>query len=402
MCSLLCASICAYAQDLTEKSYSVYFRAGDADIDLSYLDNVDVVETMIHDVRESLHHENFMPDTIRIYASSSPEGPHQTNSVLAHKRGEAAKNLILNALPELAGISFTIESKPEDWSGIIHTLSNDTTIPHRDTILSVLTDSTVIYKTTALREMSTEYAFINENLLSNLRTATIVINLIETPEENTVGTIETVAEKTVEETVEETADEAVELKVAYTGPESEERPFYMAIKNNMIYDIAAIPNIGAEFYLGGNLSLAGNWMYSWWKNDAKTWYWRTYGGDLALRYWFGKASQKKPLQGHHVGLYGQMITYDFELGNKGILADRWSWSAGLEYGYSVPVARRLNIDFTLGAGYHKGQFYEYLPIDGHYVWQATKNRVFMGPTKLEISLVWLLGRSNENERKGGK
>jgi hypothetical protein len=180
------------------------------------------------------------------------------------------------------------------------------------------------------------------------------------------------------------------------------RPFYMAAKTNMLYDLALVPNAGLEFYLGKNMSLVGNWMYSWWKNDNVYWYWRVYGGDLALRYWFGKAAKEKPLQGHHVGLYGQMITYDLELGYHGILADRWSWSAGVEYGYSLPIARRLNIDFTLGLGYHTGEFYEYIPIDGHYVWQATKIRHYMGPTKAEISLVWLLGRGNENHNKGGK
>ena len=180
------------------------------------------------------------------------------------------------------------------------------------------------------------------------------------------------------------------------------RPFYMALKTNMLYDLALVPNGGVEFYLGKNLSVAGNWMYSWWKSDKVNWYWRVYGGDLALRYWFGNETKEKPLQGHHLGVYGQMLTYDVEVGNKGILADRWSWSAGVEYGYSLPIARRLNLDFTLGVGYHTGEFYEYIPIDGHYVWQATKIRHYMGPTKAEISLVWLLGRGNENTDKGGK
>lgn len=180
------------------------------------------------------------------------------------------------------------------------------------------------------------------------------------------------------------------------------RPFYMSIKTNMLYDLAAIPNIGAEFYLGKNFSIAGNWHYSWWKSDKKAWYWRTYGGDVAIRYWLGKASRIKPLTGHHLGIYGQMITYDFEVGNRGFLADKWSWAAGLEYGYSLPIARRLNIDFTVGAGYHWGLYDEYLPIDGHYVWQATKRRRYLGPTKLEVSLVWLIGCGNYNKDKGGK
>lgn len=189
------------------------------------------------------------------------------------------------------------------------------------------------------------------------------------------------------------------------------KPFYMDIRTNMLYDLGAIPNIGAEFYLGANFSVVANWEYSWWKSDKKSWYWRSYGGDVALRYWMGKAAKQKPLTGHHLGIYGQMITYDFEVGGKGYIADSgfgkdksddatlgWNWAAGLEYGYSLPIARRLNIDFTLGVGYHWGNFKEYLPIDGHYVWQATKRRQYIGPTKLEISLVWLIGCDNYNKK----
>ena len=181
-----------------------------------------------------------------------------------------------------------------------------------------------------------------------------------------------------------------------------EKPFYMAVKTNMLYDLAAVPNVGVEFYLGKNWSIAGNWGYSWWKSDKSHWYWRYYGGDLAVRKWFGKAANNKPLTGHHAGIYGQILTYDFETGNRGFLADRWSYAVGAEYGYSLPIARRLNIDFTMGLGYHWGEFKEYLPIDGHYVWQVTKNRKYIGPTKLEVSLVWLIGCGNYNKEKGGK
>lgn len=173
-------------------------------------------------------------------------------------------------------------------------------------------------------------------------------------------------------------------------------------KTNLFYDLVAVPALGLEFYLGKNWSLVANWMYSWWKSDPKAWYWRTYGGDIAVRKWFGKASHKKPLSGHHVGPYGQIITYDFLIDDDGILADKWSYAVGLEYGYSVPLGRRLNMDFTLGAGYHWGEFKEYVPLDGHYVWQATKRRHYIGPTKIEISLVWLIGGGDKIPAKGGK
>lgn len=180
------------------------------------------------------------------------------------------------------------------------------------------------------------------------------------------------------------------------------RPFYMAVKTNMLYDALLVPNIGVEFYVGKNWSVAGNWMYAWWKSDRKHNYWRIYGGDLEVRRWFGRKASEKPLTGHHVGLYGQIVTYDFELGGKGYLGDKWSYGGGVAYGYSLPVGHRFNVDFTLGIGYLGGSYKEYIPLDGHYVWQTTKNRRWFGPTKAGISLVWLIGRGNYNEKKGGR
>ena len=164
-------------------------------------------------------------------------------------------------------------------------------------------------------------------------------------------------------------------------PEHEERkPFYMAVKTNMLYDVLAVPNIGIEFYLGKNWSVSGSWMYGWWDKNSKHRYWRIYGGDIAVRKWLGRKAAEKPLTGHHLGLYGQVFTYDFEWGGTGYMGGRpgktlWNspnYAMGVEYGY-----------------------------DGHDVWESTKKRHWFGPTKAEISLVWLLGRGNSNNRKGG-
>lgn len=188
------------------------------------------------------------------------------------------------------------------------------------------------------------------------------------------------------------------------------RPFYMALKTNLLYDVALVPNIGAEFYVGRGWSIGGNWMYAWWKSDKRHNYWRMYGGELDIRKYFGRRASEKPLTGHHLGLYGQIFTYDFETGGRGYMGgkpggtlwDRMNYAVGLEYGYSLPVGRRLNLDFTVGVGYWGGEYQKYLPEDGHYVWTETRQRHWFGPTKAEISLVWLLGRGNYNAKKGGK
>lgn len=256
--------------------------------------------------------------------------------------------------------------------------------------------------------------YMSEHFFDRLRNACTVMFTVkqqpvlppketEQPKQETVtAPVDTVETITVVETV--------ETAVADTVPQPAERkPFYMAVKTNMLYDILALPNLGLEFYLGHNWSIAANWMYGWWNSDRRHRYWRAYGGDIAVRKWFGRVADAKPLTGHHLGVYGQILTYDFEFGGKGQMAgepgkplwSRPSYAAGVEYGYSLPIAHRLNIDFTIGIGYLGGKYYEYEPIDGHYVWQATKQRHWFGPTKAEISLVWLLGHGNRNERKGG-
>ena len=84
--------------------------------------------------------------------------------------------------------------------------------------------------------------------------------------------------------------------VADTG-----KKFYMDLSTNILYDLAAVPNIGIEFYLGKNISIDANWMYAWWSKNSRHRYWRIYGGDLELRWWFGSKAHEKPLTGHHIG-----------------------------------------------------------------------------------------------------
>lgn len=75
------------------------------------------------------------------------------------------------------------------------------------------------------------------------------------------------------------------------------KPFNMDIRTNIIYDALLIPNIGVEFDLGKRWTVAANAMYGWWNNDRSHWYWRAYGGDVALRKWLERQPEGKPSRG---------------------------------------------------------------------------------------------------------
>ena len=101
--------------------------------------------------------------------------------------------------------------------------------------------------------------------------------------------------------------------------------------------------------------------------------------------------------GHHAGVYGQLLTYDIELrSGKGYMGgepggnifDGANWGAGLEYGYTFNLTRRLHLDLSLGLGYFGGKYYTYEPMGGQYIWLSTEYQNYWGPTRLEITLYW--------------
>ena len=160
-------------------------------------------------------------------------------------------------------------------------------------------------------------------------------------------------------------------------------------------DAALVPNVGVGVSLGNGWTLGGSWSYAWWKNNPKHLYWRIYGGELNCRKYFGRQSEESAFAGHHLGVYGQAYTYDFETGKKGELSDL-TYGGGAEYGYTAILSKKLHLDFSLGLGFLTGEYKVYEPVDGCYVWKETLQRYYIGPTKAEISLIWLI-----TGRKGG-
>lgn len=165
---------------------------------------------------------------------------------------------------------------------------------------------------------------------------------------------------------------------------------YLSFSTNMLFDAVLIPNIAVEFQIMPKWSLYGNWMYAWWSVKKSDIYWRTYGGDITLRHWFGKKSNHRSLTGHHIGAYCQAITYDFDFGGQAQMTDKWNYGFGIEYGHSFAISKDLNIDIFAGIGVLIGKYKDYSNVDDHYKHQVSVERFTVLPTKLGASLVWIL------------
>ena len=353
------------------------------------------------------------PRQIRIYASASPEGTGRLNRELSHLRANRIADYLRSSL-SLPDSLIHIHSHGVDWESLKQ-LATIYDTPYKSEVLDILhhmpehthCDDTAMYK----HELETlrdgePYRYMYEYLFPELRVAethiVVNINRLHSPASPCSKNI-----KCISDTLGISFSQNKAAAANTTMPSH--RAFNMSLKNNMLYDAVLVPNIGVEFHIGKGWSVGGTWMYAWWKNGNRHHYWRIYGGELGIRKYFGRQASEKPLTGHHLGLYGQVLTYDFEFGGTGYMAgvpggtlfDKANYAAGIEYGYSLPISRKLNIDFSLGVGYMGGLYYEYRPIDGCDVWQSTRQGRWFGPTKAEISLIWLIGSGTTGKGKGG-
>ena len=337
------------------------------------------------------HRFHYTFNSIEIAGGASPEGPYRWNQILSQRRTEAIRDYLIKHNKNVDPKYLSTRIIGIDWEKLYEQVLVDTVLANRKEVL----DAVEKQDFPTLRRMNggTTYRYLFSNKFAKLRSTWAIVKYDLTP---IVDTLAKIAQyRAAMPAVQQTVPQKI-YPLPKPEPIVEEIPqpsrWQIAVKTNALYDILITPNIGVELYLGKDWSLAGHWMYAWWKSDPDSWYHRIYGGDIEVRKWFGERNPDNPLTGWHAGVYANIVTYDFDWGGRGYLGDKWSWGFGVNAGYSKNIARRLNLDFTVSAGYLTGEYKEYLPIDDCYVWQVTKNRNWIGPTKAEISLVWLLGR----------
>ena len=183
--------------------------------------------------------------------------------------------------------------------------------------------------------------------------------------------------------------------VMWGSPPSDDQP-RIAVKSNLINDVLLTPDIGIELSLPPNYSISLDCCGAWWSNRSKNHYWRIYGGTAELRYVLWEESRSRALTGHHFGVYTSLHTFDFEFGGKGWQSPDMTYGVGLSYGYSIPLNKRLNLDFGVKIGYAGGRLIKYKPQCGTYVCTSRSFKHHIGPTGVEITLVWFPGREDRN------
>ena len=178
----------------------------------------------------------------------------------------------------------------------------------------------------------------------------------------------------------------------------------LQLRTNLLYDLGLCPNIGLEVQGQNGFALQLDYIGAWWYNDVKNRYWNNYGFQMEGRYYFSSGKDNFPLRGHHIGVYGQLLTYDFEFSGTGYASPKFgdTYGIGASYGYSFRLGDDFHLDCTVGLGYFQTIYGKYVPRNGSYYYIEHRKKTWLGPTKAEVALVWNVFKGNKNAKsKGG-
>lgn len=180
------------------------------------------------------------------------------------------------------------------------------------------------------------------------------------------------------------------------------RPLF-ALKTNLLFDAALMPNVELEVPIGKHWSVNGEYMFPWWLTGNNKYCLEIISGGLEGRYWLGSRRQREKedvLTGHFLGLYAGGGKYDLQWRENGYQGEFFI-AAGVSYGYARKINQNLRLEFNIGIGILRTDYRHYQARDNYQtlLWQKNGRYTWTGPTKLKVSLVWLLSR--KEKKKGG-
>ena len=177
----------------------------------------------------------------------------------------------------------------------------------------------------------------------------------------------------------------------------------VAVKTNTLYWATATPNLGFEFAMAPRWTFEFAGGYNPWtlnkEDNVKA---KHFLVTPEFRYWFCEA-----FLGHFIGVNGNYTQFNisgilipdvfYKNSAGGVFLDAlqhassqgWAAGAGLTYGYSWPISRRWNMEFTLGLGWW---YTEYDRFESRTcgLFQERVARHAFGPTDLGLSFIYLI------------
>lgn len=406
------------AAQVPADSAKVYFRLGHRQYDPSFENNSSGMNPFVNEVKRHNAASNIERITVRSY--TSPDGSNAANERLSRNRCRTISEYLLNETGIDPSLIHT-EAEGIAWDELTRMVEADTSVPYREEVLELLRttpvwvfddDNRVVGgRKKSLMELrgGVPYRWLYANIFPALRNAVAVSLFVKQPDataemapaapESSEKTENLEALESLENPENpENPDTAAATTAAETLPASHTPWHRLAIKTNLLYDAILMPSLEVEYRFNDRWTVNAEGDVAWWHNDPKHKYYQVMILSGEGRYWF-KHYNNRPWHGFYVGAFGGGGKYDLENGNRGYKGT--GYMAGISAGFMFPVSRNISFEAGLGVGYLTTKYEEYLPFEGHYVYQQTSRTGYFGPLKLKFALVWRLWDINKKKQKGG-
>lgn len=341
----------------------------------------------------------------------SPDGDEAYNTTLAARRNNSIKEFLQRNHSDVDVEKIHFFSEGEDWSAFRKLVASDSNLPDREEVLMLIDyhKNDVARRKQLIRKLNrgAAYRYIVCNVFPELRRSVITIvrrnteretsgmdNKTFEPESSASGLFVSKEEEALpnnpfDRSMEESnKEQTCEIDVA-EAEEPAKSETVLAVKNNLLYDLALAPNIEVEIPIGKRWSLNTEYKCPWWLNSKHDFCYQLLSGGVEGRCWLGKRQKRNRLTGHFIGLYAEGGIYDFQLRGDGYQG-KYYGVAGVTYGYARQLVKHFSLEFSLGIGYLTTEYKKYTPYEGDIIWANSGRYNFIGPTKAKVSLVWLI------------
>ena len=173
-----------------------------------------------------------------------------------------------------------------------------------------------------------------------------------------------------------------------------------ALKTNLLLDAVTAINLEAEVMIHKDVSISGEMIFPWWLWESRQHALQVRAFNIEGKYWLRSQGD---MQGFFVGWHGGAGIFDFEWNHKGYQGEYYL-STGVLAGYSLPLSKHFNMEFSLGVGYRNADYRRYnakQDFDGewHLIKQYEGAYKWIGPTRAKISLVWFPRFNKKGDRQ---
>lgn len=186
------------------------------------------------------------------------------------------------------------------------------------------------------------------------------------------------------------------------SPGEDRKGAFLAVRTNLLYDIAGAPNIAIEFPIRNRWSVAVEHVFPWWIWSSNSRSLQILYPSVLGRYWWGNRATKNVLTGPFAGLQFGGGKYDIEPHHKGWQGE--GWIGGPEIGYAWELSRHWHFEVSAGAGIMWTHYRRYhgMENDKHLVYQYNGHYTWVGPIKANASIAYLFYRKAKPGRASSR